>query len=199
MVKRLLFDRRVWGFGFLIGATNGILFSYYAEAPFIFIEFFQMRPAAFGFFGIFVAMSSILGALLSKRLLTMLKAERMILLGTFITSVGALCFTGFALSGIKATVMDLVLMVSWIFIILLGIGMAIPNCLSLALIHYGDVLGTAGAIFGLGYYVVVSLITSGMSFLHDGSLVAMPLYFLGLAAVMVFVSGMLARQARSSS
>lgn len=158
-----------------------------------------MRPAAFGFFGIFVAMSSILGALLSKRLLTMLKAERMILLGTFITSVGALCFTGFALSGIKATVMDLVLMVSWIFIILLGIGMAIPNCLSLALIHYGDVLGTAGAIFGLGYYVVVSLITSGMSFLHDGSLVAMPLYFLGLAAVMVFVSGMLARQARSSS
>ncbi|VTR56718.1 bicyclomycin/multidrug efflux system protein [Actinobacillus pleuropneumoniae] len=199
VVKRLLFDRRVWGFGFLIGATNGILFSYYAEAPFIFIEFFQMRPASFGFFGIFVAMSSILGALLSKRLLTRLQAERIILLGTFITSVGALCFTGFALSGIADALTDLVLMVACIFIILLGIGMAIPNCLSLALIHYGDVLGTAGAIFGLGYYVVVSLITSGMSFLHDGSLVAMPLYFLGLAAVMVFVSGMLARQARSSS
>ena len=35
------------------------------------------------------------------------------------------------------------------FILLLGIGMAIPNCLSLALNQYGDVLGTAGAIFGL--------------------------------------------------
>ena len=44
-------------------------------------------------------MSSILGALLSKRLLTMLKAERIILLGTFITTVGALCLTGFALRG----------------------------------------------------------------------------------------------------
>ncbi|SEK88452.1 Major Facilitator Superfamily protein [Paenibacillus sp. cl141a] len=115
VVKRLLFDRRVWGFGFLIGATNGILFSYYAEAPFIFIEFFKMRPAAFGFFGIFVAMSSIFGALLSKRLLTMLKAERIILLGTFITSVGALCFTGFALSGIKATVTDLVLIILYFY------------------------------------------------------------------------------------
>ena len=74
------------------------------------------------------------------------------------------------------------------FILLLGIGMAIPNCLSLALNQYGDVLGTAGAIFGLGYYIVVSLITSGMSLLHNGSLITMPLYFLGLGVVMVCVS-----------
>lgn len=43
-----------------------------------------------------------------------------------------------------------------------------------ALIHYSDVLGTAGAIFGLGYYIVVSLITSGMSYLHNDSLATMP-------------------------
>lgn len=64
----------------------------------------------------------------------------------------------------------------------------IPNCLSLALVHYGDVLGTAGAIFGLGYYVVVSLITSGMSYLHNGSLLTMPMYFLVLAISMALVS-----------
>ena len=66
--------------------------------------------------------------------------------------------------------------------------MAIPNCLSLALINYTHVLGTAGAIFGLGYYLIVSLITSGMSYLHNGSLVTMPLYFLVLAILMVVVS-----------
>lgn len=193
VMKRLASDRRVWGFGFLIGATNGVLFSYYAEAPFIFIEFFQMSPARFGFFGIFVAISSILGAMLSKRLLSRFRAETIIVFGSIITGVGAVCLTGLAVSGIQPVVTDLALMVACIFVLLLGIGMVIPNCLSLALIHYGDVLGTAGAIFGLGYYVVVSLITSGMSFLHNGSLVTMPLYFLGLALVMVWVSKRLAR------
>lgn len=66
--------------------------------------------------------------------------------------------------------------------------MAIPNCLSLALVHYGDVLGTAGAILGFYYYIVVSLITSGMSYLHNGSLVTMPLYFFVLSIAMVLVS-----------
>lgn len=192
VVKRLVSDRRIWGFGFLIGATNGILFSYYAEAPFIFIEFFGMSPGVFGFFGIFVAMSSILGAMLSKKLLTRLQAEQIIVIGTIITMLGALCLTVLALSGMNAVMMHMVLLVVCIFILLLGIGMAIPNCLSLALNQYGDVLGTAGAIFGLGYYIIVSLITSGMSILHNGSLVTMPLYFLGLTIFMVLVSSRLA-------
>jgi len=46
------------------------------------------------------------------------------------------------------------------------------------------VIGTAGAIFSLGYYLLVSAITSGMSLLHNGSLLTMPLYFLGLSLIM---------------
>ncbi|KEQ22486.1 multidrug effflux MFS transporter [Paenibacillus tyrfis] len=188
VAKRLVSDRRVWAFGFLIGATNGILFSYYAEAPFIFIEFFHMSPGVFGFLGIFVALSSILGAMLSKKLLTRVPAEKIIFLGSLITMAGAVGLAVLALCGISPSAAGLVLMVASIFILLLGIGMAIPNCLSLALVNYGDVLGTAGAIFGLGYYVVVSLITSGMSYLHNGSLVTMPMYFLVLAISMALVS-----------
>ncbi|CEH29173.1 multidrug transporter CflA [Aneurinibacillus migulanus] len=188
VAKRLVFDIRIWAFGFLIGATNGILFSYYAEAPFIFIEFFHMAPGVFGFFGVFVALSSILGAMLSKRLLTKFPAEKIILIGSMVTTLGAVCLTSFTLYGVNPSVISLSLMVAFIFTLLLGIGIAIPNCLSLALVHYSDVLGTAGAIFGLGYYVVVSLITSGMSYLHNGSLVTMPIYFLILAILMVLVS-----------
>lgn len=193
VAKRLVSDRRVWAFGFLIGTTNGILFSYYGEAPFIFIEFFQMRPGMFGFFGIFVALSSILGAMLSKKLLTRFPAETIILFGSMVTTVGAVCLTGLALYGMSPSAPFLVLLATCIFLLLLGIGMAIPNCLSLALVHYGDVLGTAGAIFGLGYYIVVSLITSGMSYLHSDSLVTMPMYFLGLAILMILVSQKIVR------
>lgn len=188
VAKRLMMDRRVWAYGFLIGAANGLLFSYYAEAPFIFIEFFSMKPGMFGFFGIFVALSSIFGALLSKKLLGKMPAEKIILMGTLVTTAGALCLTCLTLSGMSPSVLNLILMVMGIFVILLGIGMAIPNCLSLALVHYQDVLGTAGALFGLGYYLIVSLMTSGMSYLHNGSLATMPLYFLGIGIIMVLVS-----------
>lgn len=186
--KRLISDRRIGAFTFLIGGTNGILFSYYAEAPFIFIEFFRMTPGLFGFLGIFVALSSVFGAMLSKKLLNSFSAENIILIGSLVTTFGAICLTGFTLFGVSPSILSLALMVASIFIILLGIGMTIPNCLSLALVAYGDVLGTAGAIFGLGYYIVVSLITSGMSWLHNGSLVTMPVYFLMVAILMSLVS-----------
>ena len=52
------------------------------------------------------------------------------------------------------------------FILLLGIGVALPNCLSLALVDFQDVIGTAGALFSLGYYVIVTMTIWGMSHLH---------------------------------
>ncbi|USG64792.1 multidrug effflux MFS transporter [Brevibacillus ruminantium] len=188
VLKRLVADRRIWAFAFMIGATNGILFSYYAEAPFIFMEYFHMTPGSFGFFGIFVALSSVFGAMLSKKLLNKFPAEKIILIGSLVSTFGAVCLTGFTLYGVNPSLLSLAFMVASIFTLLLGIGMSIPNCLSLALVNYSDVLGTAGAIFGLGYYVVVSLITSGMSYLHNGSLVTMPIYFLVLAILMSLVS-----------
>jgi drug resistance transporter, Bcr/CflA subfamily len=190
--KQMLADRRIWAFAFLIGATNGILFSYYAEAPFIFIEFFQMTPGWFGFLGVLVALSSICGAMLAKKWLPRFAAEKIILIGSLVATGGAACLTVLTLAGVEPNLLSLCLMLAAIFMLLLGIGIAIPNCLSLALVDYGAVLGTAGAILGLGYYVLVSLITTGMSYLHNGSLVTMPLYFFALALLMSLVSQKLA-------
>lgn len=195
VAKRLLTDSRIWAYGCLIGAANGVLFSYYAEAPFIFIEYFHMNPGVYGFFGIFVALSSIGGAMLSKKWTSRRGPQSMILTGSFIAALGALCLLCLTLSGMQASAGTLTGMVICTFILLLGIGMSLPNCLSLALTRYGDVLGTAGAIFGLGYYLIISLITSGMSLLHNGSLATMPLYFLGLTAAMVLISRWLAKTA----
>lgn len=187
VAKRMMADRRIWSFGFLIGTTNGILFSYYAEAPFIFIDYFGLSSGEYGFLGIVVAVASIIGAMLSRRLLGRVQPGKIIVIGTLVTTIGAAGLTGLALLDLKATATHFILIVAFLFLLLLGIGMAIPNCLSLALVRYGDVLGTAGAIFGLGYYAVVSLITSGMSYWHNGSLWTMPVYFLVLSAGMVVV------------
>ncbi|RNB79533.1 Bcr/CflA family efflux MFS transporter [Brevibacillus fluminis] len=188
VARRMIADRRIWAFALLIGTTNGMLFSYYAEAPFIFIEFFQMTPGLFGFTGIFVALSTVCGAMLSKKLVNKFNAEKIILIGSLVTTFGAAFLTVVSLFGKSPSILCLSFLIVAIFSLLLGIGIALPHCLSLALASYSDVLGTAGAIFGLGYYVIISLITSGMSYLHNGSLVTMPAYFLVLAILLSWIS-----------
>ncbi|WP_433596251.1 multidrug effflux MFS transporter [Lysinibacillus xylanilyticus] len=184
VVKRIIFSPRVLVFGLLIGGINGVLFSYYAEAPFIFIDHFNLSPGLYGFLGIIVALASIIGAMISKRLVNKYRPEKVIHLGSLVMTVGALLLLIVSTLPLSNIVLLMGILVS-IFITLLGSGIALPNCLSLALVSFQDVIGTAGAIFSLGYYLLVSLITSGMSFLHNGSLMIMPLYFFILSMILL--------------
>jgi len=185
VVKRILASPIVLVYGLLIGGINGVLFSYYAEAPFIFIDHFQMTPGLYGFLGIIVALASILGAMISKRLITSHPPQQIIYVGCLVMLLGAFLLTIVCTLPLPASMLALSIM-GTVFIMLLGSGIALPNCLSLALVDFQDVIGTAGAIFSLGYYLLVSVITSGMSLLHNGSLLTMPLYFLVLTITMWF-------------
>lgn len=187
VVKRMISSPRVLVFGLLIGGINGVLFSYYAEAPFIFIDHFNLSPGLYGFLGIIVALASIIGAMISKRLVNKYPPEKIIHIGCLVMTVGAL-FLLIVSTLPLPTIVLLIGMLVTIFITLLGSGIALPNCLSLALVNFQDVIGTAGAIFSLGYYLLVSCITSGMSFLHTGSLIIMPLYFFILTMIL-FIFG----------
>lgn len=184
VVRRIISSPRVLAFGLLIGGINGVLFSYYAEAPFIFIDHFNLSPGIYGFLGIMVALSSIIGAMISKRLINKYQPEKVIHLGCLVMTVGALLLLIVSTLPLPNIVLLISILVT-IFITLLGSGIALPNCLSLALVNFQDVIGTAGAIFSLGYYLLVSVITSGMSFLHNGSLIIMPLYFFILSMILL--------------
>ncbi|MFJ7734776.1 multidrug effflux MFS transporter [Lysinibacillus sp. NPDC097287] len=185
VAKRIISSPRVLVFGLLIGGINGILFSYYAEAPFIFIEHFHMSPGLYGFLGIVVALASIIGAMVSKKLLNKCQPEKIIHLGCLVMAGGSLFLVLVATLTILPNLMVIISMLMAIFIMLLGAGIALPNCLSLALVGFQDVVGTAGAIFSLGYYFLVSLITFGISLIHNGSLMTMPLYFLVISIMML--------------
>ncbi|WP_312147432.1 multidrug effflux MFS transporter [Paenibacillus odorifer] len=184
IVKKMLALPRVLVFGLLIGGINGILFSYYAEAPFIFIEHFQISPGVYGFLGIIVALASIVGAMISKRLLTLYAPEKIIHIGCLVMASGALLLTIASSLVLLPDMIVIVCILITLFVLLMGAGIALPNCLSLALVQFQDVVGTAGAIFSLGYYLLVSLATWGMSALHNGSLLTMPIYFLGISGGM---------------
>ncbi|MFF2887217.1 multidrug effflux MFS transporter [Paenibacillus sp. NPDC057967] len=186
VIKRMITSPRVIAFALLIGGINGVLFSYYAEAPFIFIDHFKLSTGLYGFLGIMVALATAAGAMYSRRLLPHYRPETIIHLGLAVMTGGALLLVGVNAMEMADSVLFWSIIVS-LFIMLLGAGMALPNCLSLALVDFRDVVGTAGAIFSSGYYVLVSLITMGMGLLHTGSLMTMPIYFMTLSIGMAVI------------
>lgn len=187
VLKRLVLEPRVLAFNFLIAGMNGLIFSYYAESPFIFMEYFKILPGNYGSLGVIVALGSIVGALLSKRLLTINSAEKIVFKGCSIILVASLLLSCIVMIETVPSILYMGWFLLAIFILFVGIGLAIPCCFSLALANFHDVLGTASALFGMGYYFAISVMTWGMSFLHNDSLLTMPLYFVFISIMMTIV------------
>ncbi|WLG94248.1 MFS transporter [Pseudomonas sp. FP198] len=143
---RMLADPAIWRSAWLVAAFNVALFSYYNLAPFQF-ERLGLSPAMFGYSGVVLALGSGLGAWLNKRLLARgFDGNQLSALAALVLLVGGLGVQGLLDSGTFVAPMLLVV---------LAFGMAIPNVLGAALVHYKDCLGTAGALFGLFYYVLI--------------------------------------------
>ncbi|MBD2784687.1 MFS transporter [Xenorhabdus sp. DI] len=144
----MLKDIAIWRNAFLIAFFNICLFSYYQLAPFRF-EQFGLSPELFGYTGLLLTFGVGLGSLLNKYLL------KQSWISTKLVTLASLMSL---LSGIGVYLLEN----SWFFIfpmsgIVIAYGLAIPNILASALIHYSDRLGTAGALFGLFYYLLLGL------------------------------------------
>ena len=137
--RRMLRDRTIWAWAFLLAACNGILFSYYGEAPFLFIELLNFTPSQYGMFGLSVALPIMLASLLSHRLNVRLSSESVILCGSFTVLIGAFLLVGNASAGFISSAhgfFGIIALVLPMMIIFLGVGLVIPNCISLALQSY---------------------------------------------------------------
>ncbi|SCZ43595.1 MULTISPECIES: MFS transporter [unclassified Pseudomonas] len=144
---RMLKDPSIWCSSFLVAAFNVALFSYYNLAPFQF-ERLGLSPELFGYSGVILALGSGLGAWLNKRLLARgYDGGQLSAVAAVVLLIGGVSVQGLLYSGGFVVAM---------LLIVLAFGMAIPNVLGAALVRYGDCLGTAGALFGLFYYVLIS-------------------------------------------
>ncbi|NGX39473.1 MAG: Bicyclomycin resistance protein [Chlamydiae bacterium] len=183
-------------FAVLVGLFNGIMFSYYSHAPFIFIHHFNLTPSEYGKLGIFPAIGVIIGSLLSKKLRQKSKEIQVLKTGCY----GAL------LAIILLNVNTLILIPKFensimrSFFILFPISsffvffsIAMPQLLSGALQEYGSWIGTASSIFGLTYYVFTSIFNFMMGYFDNGKIITMPLYFLFLSLLIVISFTLLER------
>jgi len=143
---QMLRDRDIWRSTLLVATFNIALFSYYSLGPFMF-ERLGLSAQWFGYSGVILALGSGLGAWLNKRLLQRgLSGAQLIQVSGSLTLLGA---------SFVWLMEDSALFVLAMLLVVLAFGMAIPNILGSALVNYGDRLGTAGALFGLLYYLLI--------------------------------------------
>ncbi|RAI67214.1 MFS transporter [Pseudomonas fluorescens] len=143
---KMLGDLDIWRSTLLVALFNIALFSYYSLGPFMFKRL-GMSEQWFGYSGVILALGSGLGAWFNKRLLQRgLRGPQLIQLAAALMMLGA--------SGVWAMERS-ALFVLPMLLVVLAFGMAIPNILGSALVNYGDRLGTAGALFGLLYYLLI--------------------------------------------
>ncbi|SFN49455.1 Major Facilitator Superfamily protein [Xenorhabdus japonica] len=144
----MLKDISIWRNVFLIAFFNICLFSYYQLAPFRF-EQLGVSQETFGYTGLLMTFGAGLGSLLNKYLLRQQWiSAKLVTLASLIS----------LLSGSGVYLLEN----SWLFIfpmlgIVIAYGLAIPNILASALTNYSEQLGTAGALLGLFYYLLLSL------------------------------------------
>lgn len=178
---RLLKDPVVWSYGILIGGINGILFGYYSEAPFIFMEHFGYSSVQYGSLGMTLALASLLGAILVNFLVKYIKSEMIAIIGLTFS-----CLSGLLLL-ISLQFNQAYLLIGGFFLIFLGLNTTLPITLNLALKGYEDVIGSASGIFSFGYYLIVSFLTYLVSFIHNGTIWSLPIFILTVSLIMLLV------------
>lgn len=199
LALRMLKDPKVVCCGLLIGSGNGINFSYFAEAPFYLISLLGLSPIVYGLTFLATSGAYMLGNMISKRLHEHHQYHTIMGYGAIILVIGASIFILLTLIGANKFPAPFMaaIAVSSMMIISAGIAMLISNSLYISLTEYRDNSGTASSIFGLFYYLVISVITLGMGYIHNKTLIPMPVYFFSIAIFMFVVFKLMIRYSRN--
>ncbi len=146
LVARMFKDKQVLLSALLVALYNVALFSYYQLGAFIFSDL-GLDAEQFGYSGIALGLGSLIGSFLNKTLLAKQVSQRaLLLLAALLLIMGTI--------GVSLT-LDSIGFVAAMILVVIAYGMAIPNILSTALVEYKSQAGSAGALFGLLYYLLI--------------------------------------------
>lgn len=148
LMRRMLADAKIRLAVALVAALNIGLFSYYSQGPFLFARL-GLDARIFGYSGMALAAGALVGAQGNRLLLRRGAGLRPI-------------FICAGLLLLPASAGVCLLADSWFFLLPMiavatAYAMAIPVVLGTALSDYADCRGSAGALFGLTYYLVIGL------------------------------------------
>ncbi|MDW9381768.1 MFS transporter [Chryseobacterium sp. JV558] len=159
LLKRMLCDQAIIKCCLLIMSFNVLLFLYYSLAPFIFKDN-HYSSYVFGYSSIILACGTFAGAKLNRFLLLRnIQPKHLVEAGTFTAFIASIFVWILTNEGIY-------FLIPYFFIVM-AFSMAVPNILSTALINYKNETGSAGALLGLIYYVLIGLGLISIGFIQN--------------------------------
>lgn len=173
---RMWKDSHIWFSALLVALYNVALFSYYQLGAFTFAEL-GFGSEQFGYSGVVLGFGTLSGSYLNKTLLSKQVSQRSLLwVSAMLLTVGAI--------GVYIT-LDSIWFVASMMLVVMSFGIAIPNVLSVALVDYKPQAGSAGALFGLLYYL---LIGGGLALVGEVQHLGKALIVVSAATVLVTLS-----------
>jgi len=183
VARRVATDGRLWIAACHVAGFNVILFGYYTLAPFT-LQQLGWSGWVFGLTGLAVALGSVLGAWINRRLLRQhapVQLVRFAVLASAVVSAMQVVWVFVANEQPNWVLGGLVL---FQFLLMLAYGCAIPNLLATALDGYSEVRGTAAALFGLTYYLMLAAGLGLLSLFHRPSVLYQPVAILVVAMLL---------------
>lgn len=143
---KMVRDARIWRSGLLVALYNIALFSYYQLGAFTFSAL-GYSSEQFGYSGMVLGLGTLLGSYLNKSLVSKnIRKNQLLWLSAVLLSLGSVGVLILSQS---------IWFVAPMMLVVMSYGIAIPNILSDALVDYKQQVGSAGALFGLMYYIMI--------------------------------------------
>lgn len=190
LFRSMILDKVLMMRALFVGMLLGIMFSYYSEGSFYLIQLLNLSPKVYGVSFVLLALSGTTGALWSRRLHNTLKNDQIIEGGLILFGGGTIFFLmGIGICSLLNMGSSYFISVTLVSMMVLcfSCSMIIPSTMSIALEKYEYATGTASSFFGFLYYAIVSVATFLMGVIHDGTLIVMPIYFLALSSICLFI------------
>jgi DHA1 family bicyclomycin/chloramphenicol resistance-like MFS transporter len=186
IVKVAIKDKVLISYSFMVGAFNGICFGFYIQAPFIFIENLKMSPSTYGELFFFLSGATLLGSIISRRMIkNFVNTFKIKIIGLIFSCAGCilLVISSYIINDNLTIKTIAILIFTPMAIHLIGHVLLVPMLLRNALENYYRVSGSAGAIFGFLYYLITALVSFMVSSLHSTNINNFAILF----AILLFI------------
>ncbi|WP_394143492.1 multidrug effflux MFS transporter [Vibrio atypicus] len=146
--KTMFKDSQIWCSATLVATFNIALFAYYQLGGFVF-EKLGYSVQEFGYSGLVLGIGTLFGSYCNKALLARkVDQSKLLSLATALLTIGSI-----GVYFLNHSIWFLVPML----LVVMAFGIAIPNVLSTALLNYRQHVGSAGALLGLMYYLIIGV------------------------------------------
>lgn len=150
----LLRHRRYLGYVAIVACSYSAIFTFISGSSFVLSGMLGLSPPVYGAcFGI-VCVGYICGTFGSGRLTLRLGIDRMIAAGTLVMLTGAAAMAALAVAG----VFTVWAVVGPFFVVMIGVGLTLPNAIAGAIAPFPAMAGTASALMGFLQMTLAALV-----------------------------------------